>query len=79
MEEIKEERDEITFAEAKAQCAKQPDGAKEDEINIEDITTDVENIQVECKKINCSPVMNVIKGIYKLFCDLFKCFKFKSD
>ena len=52
---------------------------KEDEIKLEDITTDVENIQVECKKINCSPVMNVIKGIYKLFCHLFKCSKFKSD
>jgi len=46
---------------------------------MEDITTDVENIQVECKKINCSPVMNVIKGIYKLFCHLIKCFKFKKE
>jgi hypothetical protein len=44
-----------------------------------DKTTDVENIQVECKKINCSPVMNVIKGIYKLFCHLIKCFKFKKE
>ena len=79
MEEIKEERDEITFAEAKAQCAKQPDGAKEDEINIEDITTDVENIQVEFKKINCNPVIDTFKAIYKLFCHLMKCFKFKSD
>ena len=52
---------------------------KEDEIKLEDITTDVENIQVEFKKKICSPVMNVIKGIYKLVCDLLKCFKFKSD
>lgn len=50
-----------------------------EEIKLEDITTDVENIQVECKKINCSPVMNVIKGIYKLFCHLLKCFKFKKE
>ena len=52
---------------------------KEEEIKLEDITTDVENIQVECKKISCSPVMNVIKGIYKLFCHLIKCFKFKKE
>ena len=50
-----------------------------DEIKLEDISADVENIQVECKKINCSPVMNVIKGIYKLFCHLIKCFKFKKE
>ena len=50
-----------------------------EEIKLEDITTDVENIQVECKKINCSPVMNVIKGIYELFCHLIKCFKFKKE
>ena len=58
---------------------KQPDGPNEDEITLEEINKDVENIEEECKKINCSPVMNVIKGIYKLFCDLMKCFKFKSD
>ena len=58
---------------------KQPDGPDEDEVTLEEINKDVENIQVECKKINCSPVMNVIKGIYKLFCHLMKCFKFKSD
>ena len=52
---------------------------KEEEIKLEDITADVENIQVECRKINCSPVMNVIQGIYKLFCHLIKCFKFKKE
>ena len=46
---------------------------------MEDISTDIENIQVECKQINCSPVMNVIKGIYNLFCHLLKCFKFKKE
>jgi len=65
MDEIKEE--------------KQPEGTQEDEINLEDIATDVENIQVECKKLNCSPVLNVIKGIYKLFCHLLKCLKFKKE
>ncbi len=72
---IKEESDEITAA----QCAKQPEGTQEDEINLEDITTDVENIQVECKKINCSPVINTFRAIYKLFCHLIKCFKFKKE
>ena len=46
---------------------------------MEDITTDVENIQVECKKINCNPVINTFKAIYKLFCHLMKCFKFKNE
>ena len=55
------------------------DEVKDEEIKLEDISTDVENIQVECKKINCSPVMNVIKGIYNLFCHLLKCFKFKKE
>jgi len=57
----------------------QPEGTKEDEINLEDIKTDVENIEVECKKINCNPVINVINGIYKLLCHLFKCFKCKTE
>jgi hypothetical protein len=38
-----------------------------DEIKLEDISADVENIQVECKKINCSPVINTFRAIYKLF------------
>ena len=50
-----------------------------EEIKIEDITADVENIQVECKKINCSPVINTFRAIYKLFCHLLKCFKFKKE
>ena len=70
MEVIKEDeiRDEVTAGQS-----------PKEEIKLEDITTDVENIQIECKKINCSPVMNVIKGIYKLFCHLIKCFKFKKE
>ena len=75
MEVINEERDDITAA----QCVKQPEGTQEDEINLEDITTDVENIQVECKKINCSPVIDTFRAIYKLFCHLMKCFKFKKE
>ena len=58
---------------------KHPEGPQEDEVTLGKINKDVENIQVECKKINCSPVMNVIKGIYKLFCHLMKCFKFKNE
>ena len=50
-----------------------------EEIKLEDVTTDVENIQVECKKINCSPVINTFRAIYKLFCHLIKCFKFKKE
>ena len=50
-----------------------------EEIKLEDITADVENIQVECKKINCSPVINTFRAIYKLFCHLLKCFKFKKE
>ena len=53
MDEIKEE--------------KQPEGTQEDEINLEDIATDVENIQVECKKLNCSPVLNVKKEYINYF------------
>ena len=52
---------------------------EEDEIKLEDITTDIENIQVECKKVNCSPVINTFRAIYKLFCHLMKCFKFKKE
>ena len=43
------------------------------------ISADVENIQVECKKLNCSPVINTFRAIYKLFCHLLKCFKFKKE
>jgi len=75
MEVINEERDYINAP----QCAKQPEGTKEDEIKLEDITTDIENIQVECKKVNCSPVINTFRAIYKLFCHLMKCFKFKKE
>ena len=57
----------------------EPEGIKDDEITLDEITKDVENIQVECKKINCGPVMNNINGIYKLFCHLLKCFKFKLE
>ena len=57
----------------------EPEGTKEDEVTLEEINKDVENIQVECKKINCNPIMNVISGIYKLFCHLMKCFKFKNE
>ena len=55
------------------------DEKKEEEIKLEDITADVENIQVECKKINCSSVINTFRAIYKLFCHLLKCFKFKKE
>ncbi len=58
---------------------KQPDGPKEDEVTLEEINKDVENIQVECKQINCNPVINTFKAIYKLFCHLMKCFKFKNE
>ncbi len=58
---------------------KQPDGPNEDEITLEEINKDVENIQVECKQINCNPVINTFKAIYKLFCHLMKCFKFKNE
>ena len=70
MEVIKEDeiRDEVTAGQS-----------PKEEIKLEDITTDVENIQVECKNINCSPVINAFRAIYKLFCHLFKCLKFKSE
>ena len=58
---------------------KQPDGPNEDEITLEEINKDVENIQVECKQINCNPLINTFKAIYKLFCHLMKCFKFKNE
>ena len=50
-----------------------------EEIKLEDITADVENIQVDCKKINFSPVIKTFGAIYKLFCHLIKCFKFKKE
>ena len=58
---------------------KQPEGPQQDEITLEEINKDVENIQVECKQINCNPVINTFKAIYKLFCHLMKCFKFKMN
>ena len=57
----------------------EPEGTKEDEVTLEDINKDVENIQVECKQINCNPLCNTLKAIYKLFCHLMKCFKFKNE
>ncbi len=70
MEVIKEDeiRDEVTAGQS-----------PKEEIKLEDITADVENIQVECKKINCSPVINTFRAIYKLFCHLLKCFKLKKE
>ena len=58
---------------------KQPDGPDEDEVTFEEINKDVENIQVECKQINCNPVINTFKAIYKLICHLMKCLKFKNE
>ena len=57
----------------------EPEGTKEDEVTLEEINKDVENIQVECKQINYNPVINTFKAIYKLFCHLMKCFKFKNE
>ena len=61
------------------EVVKEENEIKEEEITLEEINKDVEVIETECKKINCNPVMNVIKGIYKLFCHLMKCFKFKKE
>ena len=41
----------------------EPEGTKEDEVTLEEINKDVENIQVECKQINCNPVINTFKAI----------------
>ena len=49
------------------------------EIILNDINKDVENIEEECEKNYCHPVYKVCIGIYKLVCDLLKCFKFKSN
>ena len=68
MEVIKEERDEIKLHALRC-----------NDFVMEDITADVENIQVECKKINCSPVIDTFRAIYKLFCHLLKCFEFKKE
>ena len=57
----------------------EPEGTKEDEVTLEEINKDVENIQVECKQINCNPVINTFEAIYKLFCYLMKCLKFKNE
>ena len=58
----------------------EPEGPNEDkEITLEQINKDVENINDECKKINCHPVINVFSNIYKSICHLIKCFKFKKD
>ena len=63
----------------KITAREEPEGTKEDEVTLEEINKDVENIQVECKQINCNPVINTFKAIYKLFCHLMKCFKFKNE
>ena len=49
------------------------------EIILNDIDKDVENIEEQCEKIDCHPVYKVCIGIYKLVCDLLKCFKFKNE
>ena len=49
-----------------------PPGPYVDEITLEQINKDVESINVECKKISCHPVINVLSNIYKLICHLIK-------
>jgi len=43
------------------------------------INENIENIEEECEKIDCHPIINVFKRIYKLIRHLVECFKFKSE
>ncbi len=57
----------------------EPEGPNEEEITLEQINKDIENINVECNKINCNPILNVLSGIYRLIRHFLKCFKFKNE
>ena len=43
------------------------------------IEDDVEEIENNCSKINCNPIYETLKSIFKLFIDLFKCCKPKNN
>jgi hypothetical protein len=48
-----------------------------EEINV--IEQDVENIDKNCKKINCAAVYDSILAIFKLLYDVFRCCRNKND
>jgi len=58
---------------------KTPPGPYGDEITLEQINKDIENINVECNKVNCNPILNVLIGIYRLIRHFLKCFKIKNE
>ena len=46
---------------------------------MDDIKKDIETIEEECEKIRCEPIFNIIKSIFKLISNLFKCLQIKKD
>ncbi len=48
-----------------------------EEVNV--IEQDVENIDKNCKRINCTAVYDSIMSIFKLLYDLLKCCRNKKD
>ena len=47
--------------------------------NAKVIETDIEQIENNFNKINCNPIYETLKSIFKLFIDLFKCCKPKNN
>ena len=39
----------------------------------------IEEVAEKCDKINCNPIYETLKSIFKLFIDLFKCCKPKNN
>ena len=47
--------------------------------NVKVIESDIEEIENKCNKIQCNPIYETIKSIFKLIIDLFKCCKPKNN
>ena len=47
------------------------------EVNV--IEQDIEDVNDKCNKIQCTPIYNALNAIIKLFVDVFKCLKFKTN
>ena len=47
------------------------------EINV--IEKDIDDVNDNCNKIQCSPLYNAFNAVIKLIYDVLKCFKFKTN
>ena len=48
-----------------------------EEVNV--IEKDIDEVNANCNKIQCSPLYNAFNAVIKLIYDVLKCFKFKTS